>query len=130
MAMLKDGGGGGSTPSVTSNVSVDPGEIRAFAKFLDEMHEELTKVETAVKTSKNVPKEAFGAYDASPAAARKHETTLDRELDNLHTLVTRMGELTTGTTHVSKVYTDLEELNSSNGDAVTLHLKSSQQSDN
>jgi len=123
-----DGGGGGSTaPKVTSDVTVDPGEIRAFAKFLGEMETELKSIRTTVQDGKSVPAKAFGVYHASESAAQRHTKVLDEELTFLDKVVKRMGEVSDGTTQLSKIYTDLAELNQANSDAVSAHLKSTAQ---
>jgi|GEM_PF-2689121 len=122
MVMMRDGGGGGDARTVTSDVTVDPGQIMAFAKFLDEMLSELKTVETAVGEAKQVPATAFGVYRASEGAATRHRKVLDAEVANLKTLVTRMGEIANATTTVAKSYTDLEELNSANGVTINAQL--------
>ena len=123
-----DGGGGGSTaPKVTSDVTVDPGEIRAFAKFLGEMETELKAIRTSVEDGKSVPAKAFGVYHASEGAAKRHTTVLDDELKFLGDVVKRMGEITDGTSELSKIYNDLGELNQANSDAVSAHLKTTAQ---
>lgn len=119
-----DGGGGGSSaPKVTSNVTVDPGEIRAFAKFLGEMETELKSIRTSVNDGKSVPAKAFGAYYASEGAAKRHTGVLDDEVKFLDDVVKRMGQIGDGTTELSKIYNDLAELNQANSDAVSAHLK-------
>jgi len=122
---MKDGGGGSSAPKVTSSVSVDPGEIRAFAKFLDEMHEELVQITETVRGGTQVPASAFGVYSSSATAAQRHSATLTKELANLDALVARLAEIATQTTSVSRTYSDLEELNSTNGDSISLHMRAS-----
>lgn len=125
--MMRDGGGGSSTRPVTSNVTVDPGEIRAFAKFLDEMATELQAVETSVGDAKQVPAEAFGVYTASADAAQRHGAVVDAEHANLKAIVKRITEISNATNSVAKAYNDLDELNSANGDTIAAHLAAGSQ---
>lgn len=121
--MIADGGGGGGTPPVTSNVTVDPGQITQFAKFLDDMHEELKAVHLRVKAAEDIKPDSFGAYYASPGAHKKYMTTLKAEIDNVKDLVERANEVTTGTNNVAKAYNDLDELNNTNGAAIASHMR-------
>lgn len=119
--MMRDGGGSNNR-TVTSDVTVDPGEIRAFAKFLDEMLIELQAIETSVSDAKQVPATAFGVYSASAAAAKRHDTVLNAETANLKAIVKRMGEISNATSTVAKNYVDLDELNSANGSSIAAQL--------
>ncbi|HIT74858.1 MAG TPA: hypothetical protein IAA98_04665 [Candidatus Avipropionibacterium avicola] len=122
MTMQHDGGGGSSVPPVTSNVTVDPGEIRAFARFLQDMETELSTTRDSLADNVGEAERTFGKYDGAETAVRKHDTTLQAELDALDALITRFSELTEGTIQVSRKYTDLEELNRTNADVISAHL--------
>ncbi len=111
-----------STPPTTSNVSVDPGEIRSFARFLQEMETELTSARTELVRNRNRAARAFGTFDRADAAVRKHDATLESEIDYLDALITRFGELTEGTIRMSRTYSDLEELNRTTGAQISAHL--------
>lgn len=122
--MLHDGGGGTSSPPpITSNVTVDPGEIRQFAKFLDEMETELRAIRQPLVDNVEVPERAFGVYQTSQRAARKHRGVLEAEAENLRLLVQRLSEIATGTNELARLYHDLNELNQASGAAVSTHLK-------
>ena len=124
MRMMTDGGGGTSRTAVTSGVTVDLGDIRDFARFLDEMAREVKLVEEALKARHEAadPLE-FGAYHASQAAQKRHEQSLRAAVDNAEALRARMEELAGGTLALARRYSDLEELNRAIGGDVADALR-------
>ena len=111
-----------STPPVTSNVSVDPGEIRSFARFLQQMETELTSARTELIRNRGRAARAFGTFDRADTAVRKHDAALEDEIEYLDALIARFGELTEGTVQLSRTYSDLEELNRTTGTQISTHL--------
>lgn len=119
--MTADGGGG--TPTVTSNVTVDPGQIAQFAKFLDDMQGELKVVHSMVTAVEDIKPDDFGIYNGAPTAYAKYMDTVKAEAGNVQDLVRRANDAITGTAKVAKAYTDLDELNRANGSAITTHMR-------
>ncbi|MDN5726834.1 MAG: hypothetical protein L0G99_13035 [Propionibacteriales bacterium] len=121
MEMTADGGGG--TPTVTSNVTVDPGQIAQFAKFLDDMQGDLKIVHSMVTAVEDIKPDDFGIYNGSVTAHTKYMDTVKAEASNVQDLVRRTNDAITGTTNVAKAYNDLDELNRANGAAITSHMR-------
>lgn len=120
--LIRDGGGGGSTPQVTSDVTVDPGAIQAYARFLAEMNTEVKQLRTAVARLEQIEPASFGAYSASAGAHRRTNRTVVDERAFLTQVVTRLGQLTDDTRELARDYTDLDELNAVSGQSITTHL--------
>ncbi|GAB3625023.1 hypothetical protein GCM10027418_31100 [Mariniluteicoccus endophyticus] len=114
--MVHDGGGGSIRPPVRSEVHVDPGDIRDFARFLDEMTERVRDVE---KTFEPYVREIdpvradFGAYYASAGATADHDKAVRAAHANLVALRKRVAELSEGTLLLSRGYAAAEDLNAS-----------------
>lgn len=116
-----------STPQVTSNVSVDPGEIRSYARFLQDMETELAAARTELIGNRGRAARAFGSFDRADTAVNKHDAALEGEIEVLEALITRFSELTEGTIQMSRTYADLEELNRTNGAQVSALLNEGDQ---
>lgn len=120
--MLINDGGGGPAPTVTSNVSVDPGKIREFAKFIDEMSGEVKEIEETLANYVNHPAkdEQFGVYTVSKDAVSRHQSVLAANHKNMKQLTHRFHEVVNGGLEVAKRYNDLSELNAAKrGDVET-----------
>ena len=128
MATMQHTDGGGTHGPVRSSISVDPGEIRSFAKFLQEMETELKLARTELVRNRGRAERGFGTFHRADAAVHKHDTALEAEIKQLDALIARFGELTEGTVQMSRTYTDLEELNRATTSQVTAHLAAGAQS--
>lgn len=108
----------------TGVTSVDPGEIRAFAQFLDEM---TGKIKDEMKSdldnfAKGHPR-VFGYYgDSSERAESKHKTMVSNASEYMSTMYERFSNIALGTHAISKRYTDLDELNRSQGAEINTAL--------
>lgn len=113
---IKDGGGG-SAPTVTSNVGVDPGQIREFAKFIDEMSAEIKEIEDTLANFVQHPEkdEQFGVFTVSPDAVTRHQAVLADNHKDMKNLNHRFHEVVNGGLEVAKRYNDLSELNAAKG---------------
>ncbi|OYN92746.1 hypothetical protein CGZ91_04600 [Parenemella sanctibonifatiensis] len=99
------------TGPVTSDVTVDPGDIRDFAKFLDEMTTELQGLNQRVDAFKAPGSVGFGKYNASAGAEQRFREAINTHSSNLNRMVTRNQQLTSGSNELAKQYTDLNALN-------------------
>lgn len=106
-------GGGGPAPAITSSVSVDPGQIRDFAKFLDEMSAEVKEIEDTLANFVNHPAkdEQFGIFTVSEQAVSRHQSVLTSSHKNMKHMTHRFHEVVNGGLEVAKRYNDLSELN-------------------
>lgn len=93
-------------------VSVDPGDIRDFAKFLDGVNRRIAEVEAPL-AERARQRVGFGAFDASQAATDQHDQALRASLANVRALRARAAQLTEGTLLLARRYADTEELNRS-----------------
>lgn len=119
--------GGSNQPDhrpVTSDVVVDPGEIRQFAKFLDEMAGEVEKVTQQVGdfTPEGTQKVDWGRYDSSGRAATKHRETVQDAHTQLKALHQRSTEVVDATQVLAGQYADLEDLNRASVEDVNAQL--------
>lgn len=122
--MLLADGGGGSRPHVTSDIQVDPGQIRQFAKFLDEMTGEIRSIRDRVQdyTPGGTEKVSFGNYTGSARAAEQHRATVTKGHGALQSLHKRSDDITEATRRLAGQYDDLEELNRATAAQVTTEL--------
>lgn len=122
--MLLADGGGGSRPHVTSDIQVDPGQIRQFAKFLDEMTGEIRSIRDRVQdyTPGGTEKVSFGNYTGSARAAEQHRATVTKGHGALQSLHKRSDDVTEATRRLAGQYDDLEELNRATAAQVTTEL--------
>lgn len=123
MQMQHDGGGGSGRQPVSSDITVSPGDIRDFARFLDEMASEIAAIETTMRGYTDGTKPVdFGHYYASAAAAARHTGAVGTGHDNLRKLHGRTDEIVEGTLQLARQYAELEELNRVTAAAVTAEL--------
>ena len=68
-----------STPSTGSVSSVDPGKIKQFAQFLDDIATDFSKHVVEKLAHDPDDKEPFGNYNESSRAAERHAKLLDQQ---------------------------------------------------
>lgn len=95
-------------------VTVDPGDLRDFAKLLDQVSQRIAEIETPLAEQAR-QQVGFGAFDASAGAAQQHDRALRASLANVRALRARVAQLTEGTLLLARRYADTEELNRSVG---------------
>lgn len=117
-------GGGGSRQHVTSDIRVDPGQIRQFAKFLDEMTGEIGAIRNRLHayTPEGSEKVSFGEYAGSERAAAQHRETISQGNGAMTNLHRRSDDITEATRRLAGQYDDLEELNRATAAQVTTEL--------
>lgn len=115
---MADGGSGPTHTPITSSITVDPGQVKEFASFLAQMREELDSLHKRMDGLEVTP-EHFGVHRSSKTAGDKHHAALRAAIDNLSRLCSRTDEITDGTNQISRLYSDVEELNTSNANSIT-----------
>ncbi|NLT30002.1 MAG: hypothetical protein GXX86_06025 [Propionibacterium sp.] len=108
---------------ITSNVTVDPGSIAAFATFLDEMLDRIHDIEDRLEPYASGLREVdFGEYQTSSGAGSRHLTLAKNAHDNVRTLAGRTEELVHGTNELAQQYNNLSALNRSRAHEITIAL--------
>lgn len=120
---------GGSPAPISSDVAVDPGHIRDFARFLEDMAGEFTPAREALATRQHDAASRgaagfvdFGRYPSSESARGRHANLVDAAAANAAHLHTRLTEIAGGAHELACRYTDLAELNAANSDDITAAL--------
>ncbi|WP_026927222.1 hypothetical protein [Granulicoccus phenolivorans] len=108
------------------SVSVEPGRVRDFARFLDAVSEELALLEQQVLPLPAKPLD-FGVFPAAERVRTQHSGTVDVLTANVVALRQRCAELASGTAAISRQYADLEDLNNALADTITTELNRSEQ---
>lgn len=109
-----------SVPGYES-ISVEPGQVRDFARFLDAVTEELATLAQQVRPLPAQPLD-FGVFPAADRVRTKHAGTVDVLAANVIALRQRCAELTSGTAAISRQYADLEDLNDTLATTITNEL--------
>lgn len=112
MRPMPDEPAGPATPPPPPMVSVDPGDIRDFAKFLDQVSERVAEIERPL-AERARQRTGFGAFVASDTATTQHDKALQAQLANVRALKARVDQLTEGTLLLARRYADTEDLNRS-----------------
>ncbi|NNG19756.1 hypothetical protein HJ590_09240 [Naumannella sp. ID2617S] len=109
---------------MTSRITVDPGQIREFSKFLDEMTREIGSIRKQVHdyTPSGTEKVHFGEFTKSAQAAKRHHDSVAAGHDRAKRLHDRSDEITEATRRLAGQYDDLEELNGATAAQVTDEL--------
>lgn len=107
-----------SEPSGASTTTVDPGEIKQFAKFLDEVVTDFTTHVLDKVTGQQPDPELFGDYNESGNAVTKHDTLVTNAGTNLNKLKDKIDNIAQGTHTLSGQYHDLAELNKAQQDDI------------
>lgn len=94
-----------------TNLSVDPGAIRDFARFLDSQARPLAQVHARMSARESARAD-FGEHPAADQAEREHLKVVSSAVDNAGRLKSRHEELVRGTEELAKQYADLDGLNS------------------
>lgn len=116
-----DRGGAAPAPAkVTSAVTVDPGDLRDFARFLDEVAHEVAAVE---KTLAGSGRADFGRYHSSPRATQAHDRAVRAAHANTTALRRRVEELAEGTLLLSRTYAGTEDLNAAEAGAIEAAMR-------
>lgn len=113
-----DAGGGRTRTPVSSDVAVDAGEIKAFAKFLTEMIDEVDALHRRM-SDLGATDEDFGIHHSSATAGKAHTAALGTAVSNLEKLTTRAAELADGSHAIARNYADVEDLNSASAAGIT-----------
>lgn len=101
--------------------SVDPGDIQAFAKYLDELTPRLAAMKSGLETElADTP--GFGAIPNGAAARVTHRTLTRSGLDNITAFLARHEEVATGTADLARRYGDLADLNEAAADTINTAL--------
>lgn len=108
-----------STPSTGSVSSVDPGKIKQFAQFLDDIALEFGKQVVDKLAADPDDKEPFGNYDESARAAQRHAQLVTESRTSVTDVHERMTNLASATHTLSARYADVDELNEASSDDVT-----------
>lgn len=108
--MTMTGAGGSAHDPVASSITVDPGQIKQFAQFLDEMRGEIDALHRRMDEL-GVTSDHFGVHASSRSAGDAHARALARAVTNLDRLRWRADELVDGTNELSRLYGETEELN-------------------
>ena len=110
-----------SEEHVTSSVTVSPGEIKDFAKFLNEISSALDTMKGEALALVSAPD--LGEYDASQTSYQRYTAATTKHKDFLTTLADRCDRIVTGTNRLADRYADLETLNSAGGNVVQTTLE-------
>lgn len=100
------------------NVSVDPGAIREFARFLDSQTAGLERIQQRMSDRRDTPPD-FGEHPGAAAAERQHQHAVKSATTSSRRLLERHEELVLGTEELAKQYADLSELNTARSSDVT-----------
>lgn len=99
-------------PKGGHDVQVDPGDLKDFAKFLDQMVTEVRQIEIQMKRQVDAEEPVdFGQHHFSRTANSRHDRALESAYNNVQVMRKRLVELVEGTLQLSKQYQDLDELN-------------------
>ncbi|MVA74812.1 hypothetical protein GC722_02000 [Auraticoccus sp. F435] len=101
-----------------SNITVDPGAIRDFARFLDAQGRRLERIRARMSESER-RRPDFGAHPSAAAAERQHARAVSSAVEASTRLAVRHEELVAGTEELAKQYADLSELNRAASDEIT-----------
>lgn len=114
-------------PQVHRDVQVDPGDLKDFAKFLDQMLTEVREIEIQMKRYVDTDEPAdFGQHHFSRTANFRHDQALESAYNNVQVMRKRLVELIDGTVRLSKQYHDLDELNASQASDIAAALATHQ----
>ncbi len=102
----------------TSKLTVDPGAIRDFARFLDAQAPALKRLRDRMRAAEG-RRVDFGEHPSAPAAERKHAAAVTAAAEHSSRVVTRHEELVLGTEELAKQYSELSELNSAASGDIT-----------
>lgn len=103
--------------SGSRDVTVDPGAIRDFARFLDTQTQTLHTIHRLMAHRGDL-KPDFGQHPAADAAERHHLKSVRSAANAAEALAVRHEELVRGTEELAKQYTDLSELNAAASDDI------------
>lgn len=109
-----------SATTHASSVTVSPGDIDAFSKFLSAVTSDIDDLATELTSL--ISATDLGEYDKSAAATTRYENAATRHRDHAAALAARADKLVTATSNLARQYLDLEDLNASSASAVTSYL--------
>jgi len=108
-----------SSPSTGSVSSVDPGKIKQFAQFLDDITAEFKSNVIDKLAQDPDDKEPFGNYNESSRATQRHAQLVTDSRTNVKDIHERMDNLSAATHALSTRYNDVDELNKASSTTVT-----------
>lgn len=92
------------------NLSVDPGAIRDFARFLDSQARPLAQIHARMSARESARAD-FGEHPAAAPTERHHLEVVRASVASAGRLRDRHDELVRGTEELAKQYADLDGLN-------------------